>query len=74
MRTQTIIESANVVVDDFNDFSEFSKEEEIISLLDENFKTSGAKQITKVKSDNVVTSVDTVLEQNVATLDYQNRH
>ena len=26
MRTQTIIESTNVVVDDFNDFSEFSKE------------------------------------------------
>ena len=26
MRTQTIIEFINVVVDDFNDFSEFSKE------------------------------------------------
>ena len=35
MRTQTIIESINVVVDDANDFSEFSKEELISDLIDE---------------------------------------
>ena len=32
MRTQTIMEYANVIVDEFNDFLESSKEEEITSL------------------------------------------
>ena len=34
-QTQTIIEFVNVVVDDANDFSEFSEEELISSLIDE---------------------------------------
>ena len=43
MRTQTILEFANVVVDYFNNFLEFSKQEEITNLSDENVKTSGAE-------------------------------
>ena len=35
MRTQTIMELVNVVVDDANDFFEFSKEELISSLIDD---------------------------------------
>lgn len=34
MRTQTIMESANVTFDGFKDFSEFSKEQEIFSFID----------------------------------------
>ena len=34
MRTQTIMKSSNVVVDDTNDLSEFSKEESISSLME----------------------------------------
>ena len=65
MITQTTLKYANVVIDDLNDFSEFSKEKEIISLSDENIETYGAK----TKSNNVATSVDTISEQNVATSD-----
>ena len=35
MRTQTVMESANVVIDDARDFSEFSTEEEIERFIDE---------------------------------------
>ena len=35
MRTQIIMESTNVVIDDSCDFSEFSKEENISSLVEE---------------------------------------
>ena len=35
MRTQTIIESPNVIADDYNNFSKFSKEELISSLFEE---------------------------------------
>ena len=35
MRTQTIIESTNIVIDDYCDFSEFSKEYVISSLIEE---------------------------------------
>ena len=35
MRTQTVMESINVVVDNFYDFSEFSKEYTISSLIEE---------------------------------------
>jgi len=35
MRTQTIMESSNVVVDDMKDYSEFSKEKSIVSLTEE---------------------------------------
>ena len=38
MRTQTIMESVNVVVDDANDLSDFSKEENISSLIEESGK------------------------------------
>ena len=34
MRTQNIVESANVVIDDYQDFANYSIEEEIISLLE----------------------------------------
>ena len=33
MRTQSIVESINIVIDDTNDLSEFSKEEVISSLM-----------------------------------------
>ena len=68
------MEFDNVVVDDFNDFLEFSKEEEITSFSDEIVETSSAEQITEAKYDNVATSVDTFSEQNVATSDDQNHH
>ena len=55
-------------------FLEFSKEEEITSLSNENVETSGIEQITKAKFDNVATSTNTISEQNVATSDDQNRH
>ena len=35
MRTQTIMESTNVLVDDHSDFSEFSKEEAMNKFVDE---------------------------------------
>ena len=35
MRTQTIMESANVVINDSCDFSEFSKEDTISSLIED---------------------------------------
>ena len=35
MRTQTIMESINVVVDNFCDFSEFYKEDAISSLIED---------------------------------------
>ena len=54
-----------MIVDDFNDFSEFSKEEEITSLLDKNVETSYAEQIAKAKSGNVATYVDIVLEKKM---------
>lgn len=36
IKTQTIMESANVVVDDFNDFVDFVHEEEVINIIDQN--------------------------------------
>ena len=33
MRTQNIIESANVVIDDYQDFADYSIKEEITNLL-----------------------------------------
>ncbi|XP_062085819.1 uncharacterized protein LOC133791927 [Humulus lupulus] len=36
MRTQTVMESSNVVIDDWKDFSEYFSEEEIERLIDEN--------------------------------------
>ncbi|XP_062103267.1 uncharacterized protein LOC133814302 [Humulus lupulus] len=36
MITQTVMESSNVVIDDLKDFSEYSSEEEIDRLIDEN--------------------------------------
>ena len=51
---------------------EFSKEEEITSLSDENVETSGKEQIAKAKSDNVATSADTITEQNITTSDDHN--
>ena len=51
MRTQTVMESANVVVDDFKDFSEYSTEEPISSL----FEASGAAD-----PQNVATSTGAV--------------
>ena len=47
-------------VDDFNDFLEFSKEEEITSFSYENVETSGAKQIDKANFDNAATYADIV--------------
>ena len=73
MRTQTIINSANVVVNDFNNFLEFSKEEKI-GLSYEDIETTGTKQIVEAKSDNVAIFADTISKQNVATSDDQNRH
>ena len=35
MRTQIVMKSANIIVDDHSDFSEFSKEESINSFTDE---------------------------------------
>ena len=34
MKTQTIMESTNIVIDDFSDFAEYSKEDEIQSLIE----------------------------------------
>ena len=67
MRTQTIMKYANVMEDDFSDFSKFSKEEEITNLLDETVEISGADQIVETEYDNVATLVDTVLRENVTT-------
>ena len=44
MRTQTIMESMNVVVDDANDLSYFSKEENISSLIEESGNEVGLSQ------------------------------
>ena len=60
IRTQTIMESANVVVDDFNDSSTFSKEKKITIFSNENVETFGAEQIVEAKSNNVATSVNTI--------------
>ena len=43
MRTQTTMESANVVVDDFSDFVEYSKEDEIQNLMED---TDSDKNVT----------------------------
>ena len=45
MRTQTIM-SVNVVVDDANDFSEFSKKENIYSLVEESGDEVGLTQLS----------------------------
>ena len=74
MRKQTVMEFANVVVDYFNDFSEFSKGEEITNFFDENIQTSSIEQIAEAKFDNVATFADTALDQNVATSDDHNCH
>ena len=49
-----------MIVDDFNDFLEFSKEKDITNFLDENFETYGTEQIVDAKSDNVSTFADIV--------------
>ena len=46
---------------------EFSKEDEITSLLDEVVEKSDADQNVETNSDNVATSVDTFSRENVAT-------
>ena len=66
------MESANMVVDDFNDFFRVFKKEEITSLLDEIIETSSAEQIVEAKSDIVATYIDIVSGQNVATFGDQN--
>ena len=43
VRIQTIMESADVVVPNFNDFLEFSKKKEIASLSDKSVETFGTK-------------------------------
>ena len=53
MRTQTTMEYANIVIDDFNDFLKFSIKKEITSLSNETVEILGADQIAETKSDNV---------------------
>ena len=53
MRTLTIMEYASVVVDNFNDFADFSKEKEISSFIDEAIKDSGAVQDVATKANDV---------------------
>lgn len=60
MRILTIMESTNVVVNDVNDFTEFSKEEEIHSLIVEGEQVSGDKiQVTTYSSATTLESVTT---------------
>ena len=47
MGTQTIMESINVVVDDANDLSDFLKEENISSLIEESSDEVGLSQPAK---------------------------
>ena len=59
MRTQTIIESVNVVVDDTNDLFEFSKEQLIFSLIDDTDEDQTV-EISDKSSANPCDSIATV--------------
>ena len=53
MRTQTVMESSNVVVDDLKDFSEYSNEYEIDRFITETSQTDSPS----VEKDEVVSPV-----------------
>ena len=64
MRTQTIMESVNIVVDDFCDFSKFSKENSISSPIEETGEEAAITQSIATPS-NTKTSPS----KSVATTD-----
>ena len=60
------MEFVNVVVHDFNDFIDFSKEKEISSFIDEVVKDSDTAQDVGKKVDSVAPT-EIVAEPNVVT-------
>ena len=58
MRTQTVMESINVVVDDVRDFSEFSTEEEIDRFIDESNEQSIEEPVHAVETSRPSVSTD----------------
>ncbi|XP_062104142.1 uncharacterized protein LOC133815302 [Humulus lupulus] len=59
MRTQTIIESANVVVDDGKDFSEFLTEDEIDKFIEESPDQSNVQNdVSEIPSDATKTKTE----------------
>ena len=58
--TQTTMEYANIVIDGFNDFANFCKEEEIISFTNKAVKECGLNQNVTMLVENVETTYDNV--------------
>ena len=61
------MESTNIVVDDFNDFENFSKKEEISSFTNEVIVEFGTIQDVATKAGSVATLAKIVARENVAT-------
>ena len=59
MRTQTIMESPNDIIDDFKDFAEFSIEEKITKFIENEEKSKSSDgRILTVKGSNQPNSKD----------------
>ena len=69
------MEYANVVVDDFHNFTDFSKVEEINSFTNEVVKKSSPKQDVVTKVDNLIISAENIATAggNIATSQVESR-